>query len=189
MTDPAPANPTDPQPSPPDPPAAPPGDKPGAGDAPTLTQAQFNAAIAEERRTWQRQADEAAAKAKREAEEAAAAEQGEFKKLAEQRDVRIKELEPLKAQAERYEVALKKHLAERRTAIQPPHDKTVPPLLDKMDPADQLEFLADHPELFEVPKNGNGGIPPTPRATGQTLTEQEVVQQEVQRLRASGRYG
>lgn len=77
----------------------------------TLTQEQFNAALAEEKRTWKRQQDEAAAKLKREADEAAAAQRGEWERLANERaaerdrvsserDAAAAELDALRAEIE-----------------------------------------------------------------------------------------
>lgn len=48
----------------------------------SLTQEQFNAALAEEKRKWKKQQDDAAAEARRKADEAAAQAAGEWEKLA-----------------------------------------------------------------------------------------------------------
>lgn len=81
-----------------------------------------------------------AKKAQSDAEAARLAEQGEFKKLAEQAEARAKDLEPHKVTAERYGAALTKLLEAERKDL-PKHVLT---LLDKLDPAEQLEYIAEN---------------------------------------------
>ena len=82
-----------------------------------------------------------------EAEQKRLVEAGEFKTLAEQRAAELAQahaaLDATKAttkQLERYEAALNKQLAAQRADL-PPH---IAALLDKLDPADQLEWLSDN---------------------------------------------
>lgn len=72
------------------------------------------------------------------ARQAALAEQGQHQQLAEERARRIAELEPEAQAAARYRAALEAQLTASKKDL-PPH---ITALLDKMDPADQLEYLA-----------------------------------------------
>lgn len=82
--------------------------------------------------------------AKRDADEAKAKEEGKYQELLTARDERIKQLEPLEAKAERYETALTAHLETQRKDL-PKHILT---LLDKLDPVDQLEYIAANRDQF-----------------------------------------
>lgn len=62
-------------------------------EASRFSQDQLNTLLAEEKRKWKQQHDEAARKVRQEAEEAAAAQRGEFEKLATERASRIAALE------------------------------------------------------------------------------------------------
>ena len=77
-----PAQPTEPTPA-----------QPPASGAASFTQEQLNAAIAEEKRKWKRQQDEAAAEVKRKADEEARIKAGEFESVANERATRITALE------------------------------------------------------------------------------------------------
>ncbi len=91
------------------------------------------------------------------AEKARLTEAGEYKALAEQAQAKVAELEPHKARADRYEASLTKLLAEERKGL-PKHVLT---LLDKLDPADQLDYIAENREALtakpqQPPPNING---------------------------------
>lgn len=77
-------------------------------------------------------------------DEAALKKQGDWQKLHEQEKKRADDLEPFKAKAERSEAALKKMLENERKDL-PKHIIT---LLDKMDPAEQLEYIAENREAL-----------------------------------------
>jgi hypothetical protein len=76
--------------------------------------------------------------------------QGDWQKLHEQEKKRADDLEPFKTKAEKYEAALGKLLAKEREGL-PKHVLT---LLDKLDPAEQLEYIAENREAL--------GAKPTP---------------------------
>jgi hypothetical protein len=92
------------------------GNAPGAGESQQksvetlFTQAQLEAAIKERLDRERKKSEEAAAKAATEAEQKRLADQQEWQKLAEARAQELAALEPVKAQAERYEAALKAQL-------------------------------------------------------------------------------
>ena len=90
--------------------------------------------------------------------------QGDFAKLADARLVevddanrRVAELEPAVAERDRYRASLQKHLEARRKDL-PDH---ILGLLDKLDPADQLDYLAEHGDAIKAP-------PPEPKPKGST---------------------
>lgn len=104
--------------------------------------------------------------AKKAAEEEALKQKQEWKTLAEQREAKLKELEPVPAQleqlqgtVERYKKALESQLAESRKGLLP----HLVALLDKLDPVEQLEYLAANQEALKKPPVG---VPPTPSPTG-----------------------
>ena len=116
-----------------------------------------------ELKKWKAEQDKAASAAKKAAEAAEAArlaEQGKFKELADAANAKALELEPFKDKAAKYEGALGKLLAKEREGL----PKHILPLLDKLDAAEQLEYIADHKaELGKQPppnlnaKDGQGG--------------------------------
>lgn len=159
----------------------------GAGDA---TQAQAGQNGGEDRRFTQaevddlikrrlererQQSEQRTQREREQAEEQRLKENQEFQKLAEQRQARIAELEPTVAKAERYEAALTKLLTEERKAV----PEYVHPILDKLDPAEQLEWIAGNRAQFagqqsaQQHANGTGAtgqvirpLPQTPRGAG-----------------------
>ncbi len=89
------------------------------------------------------------------AEKARLAEQGKYQELAEAAEKRAADLEPYKAKSDRYEAALTKLLTQERKDL-PKHVLT---LLDKLDPADQLDYIAENREVLtakQTPPNING---------------------------------
>ena len=173
----------------PDAPGTPPGQQggtQGSGEGErTYTKAEM-AAIVEDRLRRDREARERQTAKERETAEAAQlAEQQKFKELADKHAARVAELEPYQAKAERYEAALTALLTEERKQV-PEH---LYPLLDRMDPADQLEYIAGHRDKFALPPATNGhttGVPATPRASG--VTPAQIIETTKQELRQSGRY-
>jgi hypothetical protein len=114
---------------------------------------------AAELRKWRKEreaADKAAEKKAADAEAARLAEQGKFKELAEAAEKKASDLEPFKTKAERAEAALTKLLEEERKGL----PKHVTELLDKLDPVDQLEYIAKNREALgakPAPPNINAG--------------------------------
>lgn len=120
-------------------------------------------------------AEKAAAKAKEDALAEAAAKNGEWQQLAEQRAARLSELETqlgdleaATARAGRYEQALGKQVEALRKDL----PKHLLPLLDKLDVAEQLEWLAANREQVALAKTT--GVPATPRAQGGTDAAREA---------------
>lgn len=125
----------------------------------TFTQAELEQVVKDRLDRAQRKAQADADKARQDAEAKALAEQGEFKTLAEQRAARIAELEAAteagKAttkQLERYQASLKKHLDAQRADL-PTH---IVALLDRLDVADQLEWLAENRAAMTPQTKGDG---------------------------------
>jgi hypothetical protein len=160
------------------------GNAPGAGESQQksgetlFTQAQLEAAIKERLDRERKKSEEAAAKAATEAEQKRLADQQEWQKLAEARAQELAALEPVKAQAERYEAALKAQLEALRKPL-PAHILT---LLDALDPAAQLEYIAANQEQLvpkQEPQRGGG----TPPRGVQRPQAQQNNQQQPQRRR------
>lgn len=191
------------------PPAAPTGETPnsgtGAGNAqnppatpptpetitfrtPAELQAYIDNALKERLEREKKKTDKATAEAREQAEAEAAKKNGEWQKLAETRETKIKEqatqietLTQVQEKAERYEKALKAHLDTQRAGL-PAH---VTLLLDKLDPAEQLEYIAANraallpaqPPVTPPGGPGNGkppaGVPPTPPASAGGMSDDE----------------
>lgn len=123
----------------------------------------------------EKELETAAEKAKADAEEKALKDQEKYKELAEkfEKDLvdertKLTELSTLPEKLERTEGALKKLLETQRKGL-PDH---LIKLLDKMDPVDQLEYIAENKEvLFKA-----GDAPPkTPKGGGDKKpTEEEL---------------
>lgn len=140
----------------------------GDGDK-RFTQAELDAIVADRLKRATESAERKAATERQKAEERAATEQGQFKELAEQRQSRIAELEPFEAKATRYEAALTTLLTAQRKDL-PGH---LTALLDKLDPAEQLEWIAANQDALK-PTNGSAGPNPTPKGSGPISREQQV---------------
>lgn len=113
---------------------------PNGGEGRTFSQADVDRIVAER---LERQRAQFKAQQERAAEEAKAQalkEQGEYRQLYETAAAKLAEAEQGAAHAARYEAALKRLLATQREGL-PEH---ILPLLDAMDPADQLAYLAEH---------------------------------------------
>ena len=114
-----------------------------------------------------KKAEEAAKKAADEAVAEAAKKNGEWQKVAEQREKEIaeaqeklQELDKAQEQIKRYGEALNKHLEVQRAGL----PEAITKLLDKLDPVDQLEWLAANKEA--ISKTKLDGPPPTPPPDG-----------------------
>jgi hypothetical protein len=128
--------------------------------------------------------ERAAQKAKEEAEAAAATRNGEWQTLSEQRATKIAELEQQLAslddtttKAQRYEQALRSQVETLRKDV----PKHLIPLLDKLDPVEQLAWLSENRAEL-APKST--GVPATPRAQGST----DAAAQEQARQQAASFY-
>lgn len=118
-----------------------------------------NTELAELKR-WRAEQEKASQQAAQQAEAAEAerlAKQQEWQKLAEKRAAEVEALKPVQERATRYETALKALLETQRQGL-PGH---VVELLDKLDPVDQLEYIAKHQaELARpAPPNTNAAAP------------------------------
>jgi len=149
----------------------PPGDGTSKGAITFASEAEFQKALEEklkERLERERKkAEEAAKKAADEAVAEAAKKNGEWEKVAQQREKeaaealqKLQELEPVKEKAERYSQALGKLLETQRAGLL----EAITKLLDKLDGADQLEWLAANKEA--IGKTKLDGPPPTPTPDG-----------------------
>jgi hypothetical protein len=135
------------------------------GEDRRFTQADIDAIVKDRLARAEEKAKKQQEKARADAEARTLAEQGEYKKLAEQAQAALQEYEPFKDRAERYELALTKLLKEERKSV----PKWAQPLLDKLDPAEQLEYIAANrgefaratpPNINDTPGadvNANGG--------------------------------
>lgn len=170
--------PSDPPPG--TPPATPPseGDPPEPGAKPAKVeftpeqQAEVDRIIKDRLAREKKKGDEAAEQARKAAEAEALAKNQEWQKLAEQRQAeldekatRIGELEPFQEAARKYSEALGNY-AKTLTADLPEHIKA---LLEKMDPVEQLEYMAANKEALGV-KIGPLGVPPSPKPSEKGAT-------------------
>lgn len=143
-------------------------------DEKKFSQAELDAIVQDRLAREKKKQDEAAEKARKEAEEAGLLKNQEFQKLAEERAKTIAELEPFKEQLnganetiERYKGALDKYLEAEKKDL----PKHVLALLDKLDPVEQMEYIAANRE--ELGK-GPEGIPPSPNPKEKKLSDEEL---------------
>ncbi len=120
------------------------------------------------------EADEARQQAERQAEEARLAEQQKFQELADKRKAQIDAIEPqlegIQEQLERYRVALEEYVKSAASEV----PDFVRPLLEKMDPVDQLHYLSEHADAFTAKNGGAEGPPKTPKKRGEgELSDEE----------------
>lgn len=137
-----------------------------ADDTPKFTQADVDRLIKERLDRADKKAKEAADKAKKEAADKALADNAEWQKLAESRGKEVEGMASFKDKAERYEKALMTQLEKAREGLTPAALK----LLDKLDPAEQLEFIAENrDELLPQEDKGKpanvGKYPPSGKST------------------------
>lgn len=133
-------------------------------------------------------AQEQAERERQTADEQRAREQGEWQKLAETHGAKVKELEPFKAKAERFEAALNAQLEVARKDV-PAH---ITALLDTLDPAAQLEWLAANREALGT-TNGTAtsaaaGAAPRPKPAG-AVSDQDRKAKARETLVGTGLYG
>lgn len=121
-----------------------------------------------ELRTWKAQQEAAEATRQTEAkkaEEARLAEQQQWEKLATQYKAELDQLTPHKAAAEKYEAALKRQLENERKGLSRP----ILTLLDTLDPAAQLEWIAENKTAVTGVPNLNGDA--SGKGPGKGMTE------------------
>lgn len=141
------------------------------------SQAEVDAILKERLDRAKRKADEETERRRQQEEQDRAKQQGEWQKLAEQHEARVKELEPVVAKADRYEAALKTHLEAQRKDL-PAH---ITALLDRLDVAEQLEWLSANAEAIrpQTTASTNGhttaaAVTATPKAAnGQAVATQQ----------------
>lgn len=153
---------------------------PNAGK--TFTQSEFEQALKDRLDRQKRSIEAAQAKERETAEQAKLAEQQQFKALAAKHEARVKELEPLQGKVERLEAAITKRLEQERKGL----PKPILALLDKMDAAEQLDWIVENKaELIKSPApNINGGE----KGNGIPSKEERVEALKQQALQ-SGKYG
>lgn len=150
------------------------GDKP---DEKKFTQKEIDAIIAERLAREKKNQEAAAEKARKQAEEDALVKNQEFQKLSDERGKRVAELEgqvsemtSVREQADRYKGALEKYLVAEKKDL-PKHVLT---LLEKLDPVDQIEYIAaNRAELGKPPQENLKGVPPSPDPKERKLSDEE----------------
>lgn len=166
----------------------------GGTDDKRFTQAELDAIVKDRLERERKKADETAAKTKADAEAAAAKEQGEWKKLAEQHEARVGELEPRVQTAETERDTYRGIvLSQQQTAID-----ALPEPLKKLAPAvseaptlaeinARAAFLQNAVEAaaaFGSQATTTTGVPTTPKpANGQAVT---VAQQQERQQQFAG---
>lgn len=159
----------------------------GTGDDKRFTQAELDAIVRDRLAQAQRSAETKAQREREAAEAESLKEQSKFKELADQREKQLADLEPFKDKAERYEAALKTHLDAERKSL-PGH---ITALLDKLDVAEQLEWIAGNREAIEKADGGGKaqrGTATDLKPNGTATTRDEDISKRVEKLRASGQY-
>ena len=107
------------------------------------------------------------------AEEARLAQEKEWQQLAEKRQARIQELEPLSEDVDRYKGAVTSLLEQRRAGL-PDHIIT---LLDKLDPVEQLQWIAENADKLgrqapgDINADRRSDEPPPPEVTEDEVKE------------------
>lgn len=143
---------------------------------PTFTQSDIDRIVTERLERASKKSDERAQKVKEDAEAKALEEQSKFQELAEKRGTKVAELETSvttltaqvesnQSEAQRYKAALSGLLEKQRKAV-PEHLHT---LLDKLDPVEQLEWLAGNTDKLTP----NTGVPGTPKGNNGMTEEQK----------------
>lgn len=134
----------------------------------TFTQADIDRIVAERLARADAKAKTIADKAKADAEQAALAEQGKFKELADAATKRALDLEAKANRVDALETALKAQVDALRKGL-PEH---IVKLLDGLDIAAQLEYLAENRDKLIKPTapeiNGGGG-----KVKANTITDEE----------------
>lgn len=156
------------------------GQNSGTQDDRKFTQADLDAIVKDRLERERKQAERQTAKAREEAEAKALAQNAEWQALAEKRaeqltaaEAKLAEVEQIQQRADRYEAVLKTHLEAQRKDL-PAHVLT---LLDRLDVADQLDWIASNREALG--KTQQVGITATPAATnGKAVSDAERAKQK-----------
>jgi multidrug efflux pump subunit AcrA (membrane-fusion protein) len=160
------------------------GDVPAKTDEAKFTQADIDRIVKERLDRAQKQAEEKAKKAQTEAETEQLRKQGEFEKVAQQEKARADELAPFKERAERYEAALKAQLEKAREGL----PKSVLAVLDKLDPAEQLEHIVTIREEIDTTTRTTGGrVAGMPSGNAGRITSEESERARQQDMLATRR--
>lgn len=163
----------------------------GGEQAAAFSQADLNRILAQERRLWQKQQEEAATRARQQAEDEARAKQGEYQQLAEQRATRLTQMETEQQQASErltaYQTAMEQQLKARLRAL-PEEIRAMDPggdVLQRYDWVAKAEAAAQKLAVQRTP-----GTPSGPEGTGgsQVLSNGSV-ESIIAQKRASGDYG
>lgn len=101
--------------------------------------------------------------------------QGDYQKLAEAAEAKVKELEPVTTERDRYKGVLETLLAAERKGL----PKHITALLDKLDVADQLAWIAENRETIAKPAAPN--INATAGQGGKPATDPKVQEAELRR--------
>lgn len=162
-------------------------DATGAGDGqnggddqqqqPTFSQADLDRIVKERLERAQKQAEAKTQKAREEAEAKALADQEKWKDLAEKHGTKLQtleadletrstELETAAQRIERLGQALTAQLAAQKEGL----PEATLELLNRLDPVDQLEYLAKHRGSLTANTNG---VPPSPAAADETAVTDE----------------
>lgn len=133
-----------------------------------FTQADVDRIIKERLEREKTAREKSAAKAREEAEAEGLKKSEEWQALAKKLEARVGELEPIGEQVTRYKSVLEKYLEAEKKDL----PKHVLVLLEKLDPADQMEYLSTNRE--ELGKVGKlEGVPASPQARGRSISEEE----------------
>ncbi len=120
--------------------------------------------------------EKAAAKLREDAEADALKKNQEWQTLSQKTEARanelqarVGELEAVGSQVERYKVALEKNLEAEKKDL----PKHVLVLLEKLDPVEQLEYLAANREVLGKAGRASEGVPSTPSPRQRSLSEED----------------
>jgi hypothetical protein len=166
----------------------PPPAEPPAQSAATLTQDQFNAALADEKRKWKQAQAAEVAEAARKAAEAEAATKGEFEKLANERAARLSQIEAEQAttaaRVSAYENVLTAQIKARVKALPEAARSKLP----EGDPLSQIAWL-DAVEAAVEAAMPTAPRPPLRTPIGGTSTSTNITPSDLAaNKRASGDY-
>ena len=133
-----------------------------------------------------KKAEEAAKKAADEAMAEAAKKNGEWEKVAQQREKeaaealkKLQELELIQEKAERYGQTLSKLLEAQRAGL----PEAITKLLDKLDPVDQLDWLAANRETISKTKLDGPPLTPPPDGVANSKQLEEAKEEFARKVR------
>jgi len=161
----------------------------GEPPEPKFSQADVDRIVEERLKREKAKAEEKTRKAREEVEAKALADQQQWQELAEKRAAsisqieadlaaRVGELETAQQRATRLEQALQAQLVTAKEGL----PDAVVELVDRLDPVDQLEYLAKHKASLGGSKAG--GVPPSPKPADANAVSTEQKQTSAKRLGA-----